>query len=485
MAQRKGISIGTTAQRTIEEQGKIRFNTTLSLLEYYDGTNWKVIDAPPVVSSIDVTDVASDGGGDQTFVITGSGFSATITEVRFVATSGSDVVAGSVTRDSATQLTVTATKSSFANAGEPYAVKVTNNSGLAGTLAGQVNVDSAPVWQTASGSLGSIFDGNRGTASFTVAAHDAESDAITYTLQSGSLPAGSTLSSQSSGAVISGFDAVGSATTSTFTLRATANSKTSDRQYTITVNPPVITSFTASGTLTVPSGLTSVNVLVVAGGGGGGADNGGGGGAGGLIYRPGFPISPGTPISVTVGDGAATPGQDNYTVDIRGQDSVFGTLTAKGGGGGGTQSTTAGQPGGSGGGGNGHNNTGKTAGSATQPTQPGDSGNYGFGNNGGAGYAPGQMYGGGGGGAGGAGSPNDGGSSKSYSISGTSVAYAGGGGGGTNGLGNGNPGGGGAGSGGSPGTAASANRGSGGGGGNNSNPRPGGNGGKGIVIVSY
>ena len=111
MAQRKGISIGTTAQRTIEEQGKLRFNTTLNLLEYYDGTNWKVIDAPPVVSSIDVTDVASDGGGDQTFVITGSGFSATITEVRFVATSGSDVVAGSVTRDSATQLTVTATKS--------------------------------------------------------------------------------------------------------------------------------------------------------------------------------------------------------------------------------------------------------------------------------------------------------------------------------------------------------------------------------------
>ena len=54
----------------------------------------------------------ADGGGDQTFVITGSGFSATITEVRFVASSGgTDVVAGSVTRDSATQLTVTATKS--------------------------------------------------------------------------------------------------------------------------------------------------------------------------------------------------------------------------------------------------------------------------------------------------------------------------------------------------------------------------------------
>src|SRR6056300_131360 len=99
MAKRKGISTGTTAQRSIEEQGHLRFNTTTSLLEYYDGTNWKSIDSPPQVQSIDVTEVVSDGGGDQTFVITGSGFSATITEVRFVASSGgTDVVAGSVTR---------------------------------------------------------------------------------------------------------------------------------------------------------------------------------------------------------------------------------------------------------------------------------------------------------------------------------------------------------------------------------------------------
>jgi len=491
MAKRKGISTGTTAQRSIEEQGHLRFNTTTSLLEYYDGTNWKSIDSPPQVQSIDVTEVASDGGGDQTFVITGSGFSATITEVRFVASSGgTDVVAGSVTRDSATQLTVTATKSSFLSAGEPFSVKVTNSSGLSGTLASQVNVDSSPIWSTTSGSLGTVFDAARGTASFTALATDPDSDAITYSLQSGSLPAGASLTSTSSGAVISGFDAVGSNTTSTFTIRATANSKTADRQFTITVNAPVTSSFTSSGTFTVPTGLTSVNVLVVAGGGGGGADNGGGGGGGGLIYRPGFPITPGTPISVTVGDGGPTPGQDNYTNDISGSDSVFGTLTAKGGGGGGTQSTTPGQPGGSGGGGNGHGSpgAGKTAGSATQPTQPGDSGTYGFGNNGADGYQPGQMYAGGGGGAGGAGGATSGGGvGRAYTIADgtTSVYYSGGGGGGTNGLGAGSGGQGGGGDAGSPGQAGTANRGGGGGGGQNSNPRPGGSGGKGIVIVSY
>ena len=75
------------------------------MLEYYDGTAWKSIDAPPTVSGIDVTDVDSSAGGNQTFVISGSGFSATITEVRFVANTGSDVVASTVTRDSSTQVT--------------------------------------------------------------------------------------------------------------------------------------------------------------------------------------------------------------------------------------------------------------------------------------------------------------------------------------------------------------------------------------------
>ena len=79
MAQRKGISTGTSAQRSIEEAGKIRFNTSTSLLEYYDGSGWKSIDSAPTVSSVDVTEVDSGAGGNATFVITGSNFSTTIT----------------------------------------------------------------------------------------------------------------------------------------------------------------------------------------------------------------------------------------------------------------------------------------------------------------------------------------------------------------------------------------------------------------------
>jgi len=503
MAKRKGISTGTTAQRSIEEQGHLRFNTTTSLLEYYDGTNWKSIDSPPIVSSVDVTDVDSTAGGNETFVITGSNFSTTITEVRFVATSGSDVVASSVTRDSDTQITAVAARSSFSNAGEPYSIKVTNNSGLAGTLGGQINVDSSPAWQTASGALASIFDAGRTGVSYTLLATDADSDAITYTLESGSLPAGLSLTSASSGAVISGnADAVGSNTTSTFTIRATANSKTADRSFNITVYAPVLTTFNTSGTFTVPTGLTSVDVLVVAGGGAGGIDNAGGGGAGGLIYRPGFSITPGSPISVTVGNGGPGPGPGPAaSVHNPGQDSAFGTLTAKGGGGavnGGPPSP--GTPGGSGAGATRFSATG---GSATQPNQSGESGNYGFGFAGGnaQGTSPGNAGGGGGGGAGEGGEHGNstrggnGGNGRAYSISGSPQYYSGGGGGGIQAgypAGNGGQGGGGAGA--SPsdqtpsglnGESGQANRGGGGGAGGAGGTESGGSGGKGVVIVSY
>ena len=506
MAQRKGISTGTTAQRTIEEAGKMRFNTSTNLLEYYDGNNWKSIDSPPTVSSVDVTDVASGAGGNQTFVITGSNFSTTISSVIFTATSGSNITASSVTRDSSTQITVVEAKSSFVNANEPYGIKVTNVSGLSGELASQINVDSAPVWQTSAGSLATIYDVNR-TFSTEVSAHDAESDAITYTVQSGSLPSGLSLTSTSSGAVISGVaNSVGSNTTSTFTLRATAGSKTADREYTITVNAPVRQSFTSSGTFSVPSGVTAVDVLVVAGGGGGGTHHASGGGAGGLIYRPAFTVSPGSTVTVTVGDGGGQtnnyPAPDNPSgqAGSDGQDSVFGTLTAKGGGGGGFAGSRTGRAGGSSGGFAAPGGTNSQPNNATQPTQPGDSGNYGFGNPGGGNVGCAAGGGGGAGAAGGNGQPGNGGPGgvgKAYTIADgtTSVYYAGGGGGSwypTNAPG-GQGGQGGGGDGGKqnqdnfPSRGGTANRG-GGGGGADRGPGPegaGGGGGKGIVIVSY
>ena len=48
--------------------------------------------------------------------------------------------------------------------------------------------------------------------------------------------------------------------------------------------------------------LKTVEVLVVGGGGGGGT-GGGGGGAGGLLYSSSYSVTPGSAITVTVGNG--------------------------------------------------------------------------------------------------------------------------------------------------------------------------------------
>jgi len=552
MAQRKGISSGTTAQRSIEEAGKMRFNTSTSLMEYYDGTSWKPIDAPPVITSVSPSNLLSgDGTGNHTIVVAGSGFSTNVTAVLIASDGSTEITPDTVSRDSVSQVTlvVAKNKANLTNANEPFDVKITNSSGLAGTLADALNIDASPVFSTAAGSLATVSHSSRSGFSTTIEAADPESGGdVVYTLESGTLPAGASLASTSSGAVISGnLSAVGTNTTSNFTIRAKdAASNISDRAFSITVQAPVIQSFTSSGTFSVPSGLTTVDVLVVAGGGGGGSSyHGGGGGAGGLIYRPGFPVTPGGTVSVTVGSGGTSPHPNYPGPEIansnsggQGQDSTFGTLVAKGGGGGGTYqgiNPTPGLSGGSSGGmgqGPSPNTFYPNVGNATQPTQSGDSGNYGFGTKGGGAYGDPWSPGGGGGGAGGTGANGNpgpmeqgpasqsqggaGGVGKAYTIADgtTSVYYAGGGGGSASQSSNlnvypvGGQGGGGAGGVGDtsqnslPSTHPSAhpghpgeagiggygadNRGGGGGGGERaSGASPGGTGGKGVVIVSY
>jgi len=465
----------------------------------------------PTISSVSPTNLLSgDGTGNYTIVITGSGFTGATASL--INDSGTSISFDTNTVDSATQITGVIAKSSLPSSGEPYDVRVQASTGLQSTLENQINIDQSPVYSTAAGSLGTFADGARTGISVSAVAADPESGGdVTYTLESGSLPSGLSLTSTSSGAVISGnANAVGSNTTSNFTIRAKdVNSNVSDRAFSITVLAPAYQSFTSSGTFSVPSGVTSVNVLVVAGGAGGVQRHGGGGGAGGLIYRPGFSVTPGGTVTVTVGCGGAGGAPGVSPAGQSGQDSVFGTLTAKGGGS--APSDGSGAPGGSGGGGAYY---GQAGGSATQPTQPGDSGTYGFGNPGGAGIDAVDYIGGGGGGAGAAGgtrtpgstTAGDGGVGKAYTISDgtTSVYYAGGGGGSASHSGpqpqiggvGGQGGGGNGGAGGQPGTnigpngisgqPGTANRGGGGGAGTgDTGPQTGGAGGKGIVIVSY
>ena len=252
--------------------------------------------------------------------------------------------------------------------------------------------------------------------------------------------------------------------------------------------------------------LTNVEVLVVAGGGGGGWDVGGGGGGGGVCYSKSYPITPGSAISVTVGNGGAGANANTGAgragsggrAGANGDNSVFGAITAFGGGGGGGWSNVSGANGGSGGG-----QTPNSSDASYSATQTGGAYYVGYGNPGGISARPanqtnennhsGGSGGGGAGGPGGGGINNGtwtlnsslagfGGPGLPFNISGTTKYYGGGGGSSSDnsiysGIG-------GIGGGGSAEQSGEAN--TGGGGGSGGLPTNiGGTGGSGIVIVRY
>jgi hypothetical protein len=242
----------------------------------------------------------------------------------------------------------------------------------------------------------------------------------------------------------------------------------------------------SAGWTSILSDSYTIQYLVVAGGGGGASRHSGGGGAGGLLSSTSFTVTPSQAYSVTIGAGGTGSTNTGAATDGNpGSDSVFGAITATGGGkGGGSAPTPSGGNGGSGGGGG----NGALGGSGT----PGQ------GYPGGKNSPANDYHGGGGGGAGGAGGDvtgaagGTGGIGLASDITGTSVIYAcGGGGSAFQGLGSGGDGGaggssnvnGGKGAGSTSGSAGTTNTGTGGGGGSGGEGAY--NGGSGVVIVRY
>ena len=259
-----------------------------------------------------------------------------------------------------------------------------------------------------------------------------------------------------------------------------------------------------SCTWTVPTGVTSVQVLIVAGGGGGGGDAGGGGGGGGYYENLAYSVTPGQSKTVTVGVGGTAGfvhASAQSAVPTGGGSSAFDVITTTGGGAGGTWNfTNVGGSGGSGGGGTQVNSSGGAISGATGANYFGYVGGTGTTTNAGSAGA------GGGGGAGGVGGAStgtgvggSGGLGKQSSITGT--YYSGGGGGGSSGKTTPSPGGSGVGGqgsaqwstsaayltgGASAATAGLANTGGGGGGAPyGGQDRGGGAGGSGIVVIKY
>lgn len=483
------VPVGTTAERgSAPIPGSIRYNTDLGLLEQYNALGWQSVDAPPTITNI--SGIINENT-NSTITVTGSNFAIG----SIVSIEGAAV--NSIPRALATTFVSTSTLTAATNAsasnyvgGASFDVKVVNPSGLSGALSPAGTIDRDPVWVTAAGTY-TVFDSSRGvTLSFTANELDA-GQTVTYSVATGALPSGATLNTATG--AISGFNAVGSDTSSTFTLRATSSvgNQTADRSFTITVRAPVVQSFTTvtSGSFSVPTGVTNMRVMVLGGGGDGDSGTGGGGGAGGQLEVTTYPVTPGGSIPYRVGGGAAAVGT-NGGFGAVGTPSFWGPLTALGGGGGGSGHPGrqgAASAGGCGGGGDSYPTRSGVGGPGTQPGRnPGVSTltNHGFGGtragqpNGGASFAQ-----GGGGGCGAGGSSNNGGAGRSSDITGSSVTRGGGGGGraGTNTSGVGGAGGGGN----SMSTGGGTNLGGGGGGGWDYGSGVGYAGGPGVIIIRY
>ena len=237
----------------------------------------------------------------------------------------------------------------------------------------------------------------------------------------------------------------------------------SDSNIVVATPNVVIQGFTTVGTTswTAPAGITVVSYLVVGGGGGAGNgyDNGGGGGAGGGMVRSGVAyVVPGTSYTITVGAGGA--GGANIRSDrpgAAGTGSMFGSITALGGGGGKGSRTIP-----------------YTGAGVQQVLDPPAAPTGGSGSGSGAG-------GKGGGGSGGNGSANSGstggsgGIGLSSAITGSSVTYGAGGSGANSGSSNGGT---------NLGASNSGTGGNGGGAGSGASVG-GGNGQAGIVVLTY
>ena len=178
---------GTTAQRpSSPEQGYSRYNTTDKKLEFWNGTIWQQLPGlvPPIITSLSYPgdDLAADPVGGQTITINGGDFKA-----------GATVTIGGTTPSVITF--VSATRITFeapAKAAGDYDVVVTNVDGGNATSVDGMSYNGVPSWTTAAGNLGTFPAGST-IPTITLVATEPDSGTISYSVTTGSLPTGLTL----------------------------------------------------------------------------------------------------------------------------------------------------------------------------------------------------------------------------------------------------------------------------------------------------
>ena len=225
---------GTTAQRpSSPEKGYSRYNTTDNKLEYWNGTVWSPLGSTlPIVDSLSYLNglLAADPNGGESIVINGSNFEP-----------GIAVFIGGETCPSVSYIS-----SSQIQAVTPqkqpgdYDLILSNPGGASATLQNSVSYNGVPEWTTVSGSLGSFVELSS-IGSINISASEADSGSISYSITSGNLPPGLSLS----GATIIGTTQSSPfSTTYNFTISAIDDeNQSTPRNFSITVFPNPNTSY--------------------------------------------------------------------------------------------------------------------------------------------------------------------------------------------------------------------------------------------------
>lgn len=183
------VPTGTTAQRPSSAlPGMIRYNTTINAFEYYV-TDWVQLTGLGITS---VSPTSYNGANTSTFTITGSGFVAG-TSVKFITNTGTAYTAATVTINNLTSITAT-TPRAFTVSEEPLDVQVVSPFGVTATLQDVIDCGGSPTWSTAAGSLGDVIE-DKAMTNITLSATDPEGQTVSYSLSSGALPTGISLSS--------------------------------------------------------------------------------------------------------------------------------------------------------------------------------------------------------------------------------------------------------------------------------------------------
>ena len=237
-------------------------NDTLTFQFKYVFTPTSVTDNVAAAPKIISVATSSLPNKNDTTVITGQNFAEDV-EVAFTGTGYSSTAAKSITRTSATSLTVTR-PDNFPPSGSPYTITVTNpgipspTSTSSHILASSVTAGNAPIWVT-SATLTSYVKTQ--AYSQTISATDADGgSSVTYSVVSGSLP--TDMSFSTSTGTFSGTPSTNSGSPYTYTIRATdSGGNFVDRAFTIqqsvpdapTIGTVTVNATTASIPFTAPS----------------------------------------------------------------------------------------------------------------------------------------------------------------------------------------------------------------------------------------